>query len=269
MIFVTGDCHSDFHRFNTKIFPEQKKMTKDDVVIIAGDFGGIWCKDGETKEEKCELDRLNNRPFTTVFVDGNHECYPQLYKYPVKEWHGGKVHEIRPSVLHLMRGEIFDIQGKKFFAFGGARSHDISDGILDYEDEDWRKKARELERDGRTMFRVNGLSWWPEEMPTEEEMQHGIENLEKVDFKVDYVISHCGPQSVVSVYSMGKFRPDELTMYFNGLLDRGLQFKGWILGHYHANTTIMGKFYILYEQISEIEPPKESSFGEIEENRAK
>ena len=42
MIYVTGDCHADFTRFNTKIFPEQYEMTKDDYVIICGDFGGVW-----------------------------------------------------------------------------------------------------------------------------------------------------------------------------------------------------------------------------------
>lgn len=74
---------------------------------------------------------MEDKSFTTVFVDGNHENFDRLYSYPVKEWNGGKVHEIRPSVLHLMRGEVFTIEDKKFFAFGGASSHDIKDGILD------------------------------------------------------------------------------------------------------------------------------------------
>lgn len=30
MIYITGDCHQDFGRFNTQNFPEQKEMTKDD-----------------------------------------------------------------------------------------------------------------------------------------------------------------------------------------------------------------------------------------------
>lgn len=41
MIYVTGDCHSDFKKFSTKNFPDQKDMTKDDCVIICGDLGGI------------------------------------------------------------------------------------------------------------------------------------------------------------------------------------------------------------------------------------
>ena len=49
---------------------------------------------------------------------GNHENFTRLYNYPIEEWHGGKVHKIRDSVLHLMRGEIFDIDNKKAFIFG-------------------------------------------------------------------------------------------------------------------------------------------------------
>ena len=26
----------------------------------------------------------------------------------VELWHGGKVHKVRPSVIHLMRGQVFD-----------------------------------------------------------------------------------------------------------------------------------------------------------------
>ena len=39
MIYITGDCHSDFERFNKDIFPEQNEMTKDDYVIVCGAFG--------------------------------------------------------------------------------------------------------------------------------------------------------------------------------------------------------------------------------------
>lgn len=100
-------------------------MTKEDYVIICGDFGGVWNKEVENKEEKHLLDWLEEKPFTTLFVDGNHENFDRLYSYPVELWHGGKVHKIRPSVIHLMRGQIYEIDGKSFFTFGGASSHDI------------------------------------------------------------------------------------------------------------------------------------------------
>lgn len=65
-----------------------------------------------------------------MFVDGNHENFDKLYQYPEKDWHGGRVHEIRPNVLHLMRGHVFDIQGHSFFCMGGAMSHDIDNGVV-------------------------------------------------------------------------------------------------------------------------------------------
>ena len=90
MIYITGDCHGNFERFNASIFPEQNEMTKDDYVIICGDFGGVWNKGEESKMETKVLDWLDCKLFTTLFVDGNHENFDRLYAYPVEEWHGGK-----------------------------------------------------------------------------------------------------------------------------------------------------------------------------------
>jgi len=115
MIYITGDCHGNFERFNNSIFPEQEEMTKDDFVIICGDFGGVWHKDVESEQETMILDWLECKPFTTLFVCGNHENFDRLYGYPVEEWNGGNVHRIRPSVIHLMRGQVFTLEGKRIF----------------------------------------------------------------------------------------------------------------------------------------------------------
>ena len=96
-------------------------MTRDNYMIIAGDFGAIW--NGEPDDAE-QLDWLEALPFTTLWVDGNHENFDELYSYPVEEWHGGKIHHIRPHVLHLMRGQIFETEGYTFFTMGGARSVD-------------------------------------------------------------------------------------------------------------------------------------------------
>ena len=67
MVFVTGDLHGNFERFKPKYFPEQARMTKQDIMICAGDFGGVWfgdSRDGET------LDWLERLPFTLAFVCG-------------------------------------------------------------------------------------------------------------------------------------------------------------------------------------------------------
>ena len=248
MILVTGDTHGDFRRFSTSRFPLQKEMTKSDFVIICGDFGGVW---KDSPEERYWLDWLNDKPFTTLFVDGNHECFDRLnHDFPLQMFAGGQVHWVRSNILHLMRGEVYEIEGKKFFTFGGASSHDIRDGILDPADYD---NPKDFKRDYNLMvrirqqFRVKGVSWWPEELPSDEEMQHGIDTLAEHDNKVNYVITHCLPQEVASTFSMGLYKSDKLTMYFNSLLRNGLQFDHWFCGHYHVDRRIMGKFDVLYE----------------------
>lgn len=70
MIYVTGDTHGNFRRFQPEYFPEQAGMTKKDVVIITGDCGGVWFGDSRDDET---LDWLERLPFTLAFVCGNHE----------------------------------------------------------------------------------------------------------------------------------------------------------------------------------------------------
>lgn len=250
MIYITGDCHADFRRFNTENFPEQSAMTKDDYVIICGDFGGVWVKDEESEKEKWWMDWLENKSFTTLFVDGNHENFDRLYSYPVEEWNGGKIHRIRPSVIHLMRGQVFTIDGKKIFAFGGARSHDISGGILEYDDPDFHKKRKELERNFKP-YRVNHYSWWEQELPSEEEMEDGIRNLILNDNKVDFIVSHCCASSTQALIGEGWYKRDYLNEYLEKIR-RSVQFKKWIFGHYHDNRNVNAQEMLIYEQIVRI-----------------
>ena len=68
-IYAVGDTHGDIdlYKLNSKFFREGKKLTKDDYVIICGDFGGVWDK-GEC--DKYIQNWYNERPWTTLFVDG-------------------------------------------------------------------------------------------------------------------------------------------------------------------------------------------------------
>ena len=193
MIYVTGDCHGNFARFEQKNFPEQANMTKDDVVIITGDFGGVWFGDSRDDET---LDWLERLPFTPVFVCGNHENYDALERYPVAEWHGGKVHRIRPHVLHLMRGQIFELESYRFFSMGGAKSHDIEDGILEPDTPDFERRLTMLQRKPRARYRINHISWWAQELPSDEEYDQARRSLDAVGWQVDYIITHCAPTSI-------------------------------------------------------------------------
>lgn len=243
MIYIAEDTHSDFSRFIEEKFPIQSEMTKDDYVIICGNFGGVWTFEEESSREKELLDWLDNKNFTTLFVDGNHENYTRLYNYPIEQWKGGKVHKIRDSVLHLMRGKIFDIDNKKIFVFGGAKSHDIQDGILNLDEEE---KIYEYRKRG-AYFRIRDFSWWDLELPTNQEMENGIENLEKINYEVDYIISHCCPTSIQALINSTNKR-DILTDYLQQISEK-CTFKRWYFGHYHDYKQVNSQFALLHENI--------------------
>lgn len=254
-IWVTGDLHGNPYRLSSDSFYEQKEFEdgyENNTVIQLGDFGLIW-RNKESPEEKHKLDWLNKKNFTTVFVDGNHDNIPRLETYSVKEWNGGLVNVIRPHVLRLRRGEIYTIEGKKFFSFGGASSQDIQDGIIDYHDKDWKEQVKRLEKQGKCMYRVKGLTWWEEELPSEEEMKNGLENLWRENNRVDYIITHS--PSTSELYLMGGkglYRPDILTNYLEEI-KATVEYKKHFFAHMHLNKAVNDKDICLYEQIIRIE----------------
>ena len=222
-LFITGDTHADidWQKLNTLYFPVQKSLTKDDYVLICGDFGAVW--DGD-KTDKCIQETYASRNFTTLFVDGNHENFDLLNAYPVTEWHGGLVHKINDSVIHLMRGQIYDICGKSVFVFGGAASHDKE-------------------------YRKEGESWWAAEMPTRAEMEVAVQNLDSHGNKVDLIITHCGPADIVA--DIGYNDVDDCTSFLR-MLRRVIEFKDWYFGHYHIDADI-DNFHMRYRVIDEVE----------------
>lgn len=246
-IYITGDIHGDASRLSTDIFPEQNEMTKEDYMIILGDFGLVWDYKGESKTEKWWLDFLENKSFTTLFIDGNHENFNRLNAYPTEKWNGGNVNFIRPSVIHLKRGQVFNLQGKKFFTFGGAKSHDIRDGILEPDD----PRIKKWKYDYNKLFRINGVSWWKEELPSQEEMDEGILNLQKENDKVDCILTHCPPTSVLKQMD-NNYGSDYFTDYLQRIKEN-TKYKNWLFGHMHINQNIPWENAIgLYEQIVRI-----------------
>jgi hypothetical protein len=196
------------------------------------------------------MNRLDCKSFTTLFVDGNHENFDRLYNYPVEGWHGGKVHKIRPSVIHLMRGQVFEIDGKNIFTFGGASSHDIDGGILEPDDPGYKKKKKELDQGWRP-YRINRVSWWSQELPSAEEMEEGRRNLALHDYVVDFVVTHCCSSSTQILLGGSMYKPDILTTYLEKIR-QSTRFKKWFFGHYHDNRNVNTEEILLYEQIIRI-----------------
>lgn len=98
------------------------------------------------------------------------------------------------------------------------------------------------------LYRINHELWWKEELPSWEEMDIGIRNLEKHYNKVDYIITHCCATSTQALMSAGLFKADILTDYLEKIRIN-TDFKRWYFGHYHDNKAINDKEMLLYEQI--------------------
>lgn len=246
-VYATGDCHGSFLRFGCEYFPEQATMTRDDFIIICGDFGGLW--EG-SKEDNSWLDWLSDKPWTTLWVDGNHENYTLLSDFPIEVWHGGKVHRVRPNILHLMRGQVFELQGYTFFTMGGAKSHDVEDGILDPKAPEFEAQLMMLRLLGRRRYRVLGYTWWPEELPSEEEYVRARHSLEEHDWAVDYIITHCAPTDLALAINRHN-KADPLTDFLQVIREKA-RYHYWLFGHYHGNQAIDNKHILLWEQIVQV-----------------
>ena len=224
MIFVTGDTHG-YHDFDKLIefAKDHPELSKEDYVIIVGDFGGVW---SETSIKK-DLNPYENLPFMVLFVDGNHENFDLLNSFPVEVWNGGKIHKISKNIIHLMRGQVYQIEGKTFFTFGGATSTD-------------------------KIYRVKNISWWKEEIPSDDDINEANVNLKKYDFNVDYIITHsCDEKALYypplsgRTFQTGVFPENRILSYF----EESVRYKRWYFGHYHLNADINDKKTVLYNKI--------------------
>lgn len=209
MVYVTGDMHGDESRFYTR---QMKKLDKGDTLLICGDFGFVW--DGSAKEKKL-LDYLGSRKYAIAFVDGTHENYDLLKKYRMTVWNGGRVHRISGNLFHLMRGQIFTIEGLRIFAFGGGESLD-----------------REMRDEHKT--------WWREEMPSPREMADGADMIDENNCEVDVIITHEPPAKVKSALLQRSGDPDrinKLNGYFEQL-NRECKFRHWYFGSMHEDRVV-------------------------------
>jgi len=230
MIWITGDTHGEFTRFASKNFPEGKTLTKDDCMIVLGDFGGIWDVNESQKEEQYWIDWLTQKPWTTLFLAGNHENYDRLNALPEARKFGSVVGKVNDSIFYLKSGEIYTIDNKKLFVFGGAKS----------EDKDQR---------------IEYISWWKQEEPSCTEYDKGLDNLEKNNWQVDYILTHTAPYFIVKAiagYLFGS-APYALTKYLDQIAAKA-NFRQWYIGHFHfENSFCNNKFNLIYKKIIKLD----------------
>ena len=121
----------------------------------------------------------------------------------------------------------------KFFTMGGAFS---------------------VDRDSR----IKGISWFPEELPSEEEYEEAWSNLEKNDYKVDYIITHTGPTDVAA--ELGFSSDDEAERLTNELqrIAEEVEFSHWFFGHYHIDDDLDETYHCLLDRVIDL-----ADFGKL------
>ena len=227
MIWITGDTHGeiDISKINGKNWPQGRTLSKSDYLIICGDFGLLWY-DQPDRTEKWWVSWLTQKPWTTLFIDGNHENYERLRNLEKIEMFGGIVGQVSDSIYHLRRGECYTIQGFTFFCFGGARSYDMQ-------------------------YRTEGLNWWPEEIPSEQEKQKGLDNLAKNGDKIDYLIFHTVPRRYLKELGENIDKTVDPTIDYLESICNTVEFKHGYSGHFHIDKQF-NKWTLLYNQVIKI-----------------
>lgn len=216
-------------KLSNKNFPLARQLKKDDYVFILGDAGFLW---DNSKETQYWDDWAEDRPFSILACYGNHDNYKTLYSLPVEEWNGVKVRKARPHIFYIENGEIFNFNNQSFFCMGGARSVD---------------KA----------YRTENVNWFENEIPSYQQMDYAAHNLAAHNMSVDFILSHCGPTSVVKALMPNAFNEndiDPLMSFFEKYIKSNIKFQAQFMGHYHQDRTILDKYHILYNDIIEIMP---------------
>lgn len=229
MIYITGDMHGDVERLYDKEF---RKLKKGDILIVCGDFGYIF--DG-SKLEKQVVNFFAKRKFVTAFVEGTHDNIAKINRCRETVWKGGRVHRIKGNLLHLMRGQIFDIDGNTFFTFGGGESTDKD-------------------------MRITNNLWWREEEATPIEMADGARVLDEAGCKVDYIITHEPPAKVKSAMLLRRGDNDSVNK-LNGYLEeigKSCVYKHWYFGSLHEDRVITEHHTCVFKKLIAV--------GDITEN---
>lgn len=203
MIFVTGDIHGDRSRF---IDAKKAGIKKGDTLIVCGDFGFVW---DDSKRERSFLKWLGKCRYNVLFVDGYNDNTELLLSYPQQLFFGGQTKVISGNLRMLMRGEVYCIEDKRVFAFGGGDSQERE-----------HSSAKDMLK-----------------LPNDEEMQNGIDNLKRVNNIVDYVITYDAPAKLKLFLDMESNEVTHLHQYLEEVKS-DLKFTHWYFGKYHNNKVI-------------------------------
>jgi 3-oxoacid CoA-transferase subunit A len=235
MVYVTGDTHRDFT--HVQAFCARFQTSRDDVLVVLGDaginyFGSRSPIENVIKQNDYYLKRgLCDLPITLFCIHGNHEMRPEnIASYKEKNWHGGTAYweEEFPNLYFAKDGEVYELEGKRCFAIGGAYSVD---------------KEYRLE---------NNWGWWADEQPSDEIKQRVERRLAAENWQIDIVLSHTCPLEYMALVVLRVYaESDRSTEEWLGTIEQRLDYKRWYCGHFHTEKTIC-KLRFMYNDIMEL-----------------
>ena len=212
MIYFLSDPHGQWEFAGLQQY--LNVATERDLLIILGDVGLHFEPTAENREF---TERFLSVSKNIAFVDGNHENFDYLSSLPEEEWHGGTVRRLNKNIVQLKRGNVYSIQGKRFFTFGGCKSS---------------AKWKEM-----------GL-WYPDEEASSAELALAYGNLHKWNYSVDYVLTH----------TYEKIRGGEETLsplqLLTSFIEHRVRFKCWYFGHAHHNIKVDEKHRMIYDELT-------------------
>lgn len=263
-LYVKGDLHGNIiDALSYGRNPEVRQLTEDDILVVCGDIGIMW--PGHEKEGKYQLDWLNDKPFKTLCVRGNHDPTP-FWRNSVPSTgnrdtvklitgmlcnpvYGDKIYD---SVFWVPDSVVLNLCGHRSLVISGASSHDIWNLVSPHE----KERIKRLKHNHQ-FYRVIGKSWWPDEninipyafsllndyFRTTDTYHAYVEDLpfagdgkKRVGY-FDYVFTHDCPAFMCDVYArpgdLGRLRPTD-NQDFLELIKDHINYRYFIHGHMHT-----------------------------------
>ncbi len=241
MLFCSGDTHGKvIERFSYRQNLSLRQLTEEDIVFQLGDFGQPFGPNSY-KEAENVFKFLNDKPWTTIVIGGNHDDYNYWQSCPQVKLFNGKARQATIqgesfSVFFVDEITIFDINDFHILAIPGAESHD-ADVILDPNDKYFKIQKRSMKKQNR-FFRVKNQSWWPQERMS---VQKNAEFMEyHMNEHFDFILTHDAPALINSWFkrsdASGRYN-STVGQLFLEELRKNLNFDAWFHGHFHFDGT--------------------------------
>ena len=217
MVYVTGDLHGEYSRFQDKAM---KQLKKGDILLVCGDFGFVW---DESRQEQKLLQKIGRRRHITLFLDGTHDNLPCIEGYPLEEFAGAPVRHICGNLYYAQRGSVFTLEGKTVFVMGGGISSDMEE-------------------------REEGKTWWSQEQPTLQELRAAEEVLQRYDGQVDYIVTHQPPEDIRRFITGEEERISPLGNFLNQVQAQ-CGFTHWYFGELHRDKVVPPRYTAVFQAV--------------------